>query len=221
MRKGEWHLIHSGNYDVDGDGHREHVDKAFLTNYLSAMSSFADSHHVPVAMTEFGVHRTASNSSQYLADRISIQNGLGNWAAWVWQPYGFIDPFNANTPSAIQNTLAAAWAGNCRVNHNDADPDPQEPDPLPGVVQGRTYHLKKRNRVGSVVTKVVVHVGAAQVLSSHRKPKGVYQLVSPAGAQIVWATKGKKRCRIGAPTGDVFLQVLVNGQTSNVDVFCP
>jgi hypothetical protein len=67
-----------------------------------------------VALTEFGVHRNAPNAATYLADRIAIQDLLGSWAVWVWQPAGFIDPFNVHEPSDVLDVLKAAWAPNCR-----------------------------------------------------------------------------------------------------------
>jgi hypothetical protein len=102
-----------GDFDVDGQ--TQHVDQAFLATYLGAMQSFADTNGVPVALTEFGVHRTAPNAATFLGDRIGIRTTLGSWAVWTWQPAGFDDPFSMHDPSAAHDALVvAAWATNCR-----------------------------------------------------------------------------------------------------------
>jgi hypothetical protein len=67
-----------GNYDLDGAPPLEHVDATYLMSYLQTLQDYVDLHGVPVALTEFGVHRTAANAASYLADRIAIQNGLGS-----------------------------------------------------------------------------------------------------------------------------------------------
>jgi hypothetical protein len=53
-------------------------------------------------------------SSAFLADRIGIQDTLGSWAVWTWQPAGFDDPFNMHDPGAAHDALVAAWANKCR-----------------------------------------------------------------------------------------------------------
>jgi aryl-phospho-beta-D-glucosidase BglC (GH1 family) len=89
------------------------VDKAYLDNYLDTLRTFSAQNGVPVAVTEFGAHRTAPNSDGYLQDRVDLQDGIGNWAAWVWQPAGFADPFSMHDPSPANLVLSAAWQANC------------------------------------------------------------------------------------------------------------
>jgi hypothetical protein len=94
-------------------GRDEFVDRDVLARRLAPVGEFAERHAVPVAVTEFGVRRTAPNAAGYLADRISVQRGLGAWAVWVWQPAGFDDPFSVSDPGPVLDVLRAAWAGAC------------------------------------------------------------------------------------------------------------
>jgi aryl-phospho-beta-D-glucosidase BglC (GH1 family) len=114
-----------GDYDVDGDGVPERVDRDFLAAHLDTVRAFSQQHGVPVALSEFGAHRTAPAAAAFLADRIAIQDTLGGWAVWTWQPAGFVDPFSVHEPSAALDVLRAAWASNCAPapGAGDADAD--------------------------------------------------------------------------------------------------
>jgi len=84
-----------------------------LLSRRSGLDAASAAHSVAVAVTEFGAHRTASSASTYLQDRIELQNGIGNWAAWVWQPARFNDPFSLHDASSAHDVLATAWTSNC------------------------------------------------------------------------------------------------------------
>jgi len=102
-----------GQYDVYDDGKVALVDRAYLDGYLRAVRSYAQRNGVPVAITEFGAHRTQPNVAAYLEDRIDLQDTIGNWAVWTWQPAGFADPFSVHDPSPPNVVFRAAWASNC------------------------------------------------------------------------------------------------------------
>ena len=84
-----------------------------LAQYLGIVDSFGQTNGVPVAITEFGARSKARSASKYVAARISIQDTIGNWAIWTWQPAGFRDKFSVHNPGKIQNVVKAAWANNC------------------------------------------------------------------------------------------------------------
>jgi aryl-phospho-beta-D-glucosidase BglC (GH1 family) len=84
-----------------------------LEQYLGIVDAFGQTHGVPVAITEFGARKIAKTAAKYIADRIAIQDAIGNWAIWTWQPAGFRDKFSVHNPGKIQNVLKAAWASNC------------------------------------------------------------------------------------------------------------
>jgi hypothetical protein len=80
---------------------------------LSEVDQFRQANGVPVAFTEFGARAIARSASKYVADRIDLIEGVGNWFIWVWQPAGFNDKFSVHNPGKIQNAVRAAWAQNC------------------------------------------------------------------------------------------------------------
>jgi hypothetical protein len=102
-----------GQYDLAHNGQPVLVDRARLDQWVQPVRAFSSKNQVPVAFTEFGAHRTAANVGGYLQDRIGLQDAIGNWAAWTWQPAGFLDPYNMHDPSAAHDALHAAWSGNC------------------------------------------------------------------------------------------------------------
>lgn len=101
-----------GMYDVTGGGPVQ-VDRAFLAQWVGTVKSYAASHHVPVAFTEFGAHRTQDHAATYLQDRVDLQTPFASWSVWTWQPAGFADPFSMHDPSASRDVLLRAWEGNC------------------------------------------------------------------------------------------------------------
>jgi aryl-phospho-beta-D-glucosidase BglC (GH1 family) len=101
-----------GTHDVDGFGD-VFVDRTYLGTYLKAVRTYGQQNGVPVAITEWGGHRTAANIATYMRDRIDLQDSIGNWAVWTWQPAGFMDPFSVHDPSPTNTVLRASWASNC------------------------------------------------------------------------------------------------------------
>jgi aryl-phospho-beta-D-glucosidase BglC (GH1 family) len=101
-----------GTHDVDGSGD-VYVDRAYLVTYLRAVTTYGQQRGVPVAITEWGGHRTATNIGTYIRDRVALQDPIGNWAVWTWQPAGFQDPFSVHDPSPTNTALREAWASNC------------------------------------------------------------------------------------------------------------
>ncbi|HEV7730744.1 MAG TPA: cellulase family glycosylhydrolase [Candidatus Binatia bacterium] len=202
-----------GTYDVEGVATL--VNKAFLTTYLQPLQTYVDTHGVPVALTEFGVHRDAPEAASYLADRIAIQDTLGSWAVWVWQPADFIDPFNMHEASPVLDVLKTAWAGNCRRGAGGGGGG--------GVatVEGRTRKARGNGTAGKPIVKVTVSVGTASVRTRKKPTKGSYALEVAAGVQTIGAVLGKRACHIGTPDGPASLEVtLAGGERRIVDVFC-
>ncbi len=201
-----------GTYDVEGVATL--VNKAFLTTYLQPLQAYVDAHGVPVALTEFGVHRNAPEAATYLADRIAIQDTLGSWAVWVWQPADFIDPFNMHEPSPVLDVLKTAWAGNCRRAGGGGGGGV-------ATVEGRTRKARGDGTAGKPIVKVTVTVGTASAKTRKKPTKGAYALEVPSGVQTVSAVLGKRACHIGTPDGPASLDVtLTAGERRAVDVFC-
>lgn len=208
-----------GTYDVDGA--QTLVNEAFLSSYLQTLQTYVDTHGVPVALTEFGVHRTAPNAATYLADRIAIQDLLGSWAVWVWQPAGFIDPFNMHEPSAVLDVLKASWANNCRRGTGGGGGGGGGGGSGVAVLEGRARKRKANGRAGKAMPKVVVTVGTEAVMTRKKKPRGGYEIEIASGAQRITAARGKLVCRIGATDGPEALDVtLADDERRTVDVFC-
>jgi aryl-phospho-beta-D-glucosidase BglC (GH1 family) len=200
-----------GDYDVNGQ--IQHIDQAFLASYLGALQTFADTHGVPVALTEFGVHRTAPNAATFLTDRIAIQDTLGSWAVWTWQPAGFEDPFSMHDPSVAHDALVAAWATSCRRPGSNGSGQ--------GTISGRVRVQKPNGRTGKGIAKATVTVGAVSQRTKRRKPKGGYSVEVAAGVQAVSVSAGRRVCHVGAADGPQMLEVVVtDGAALVVDAFC-
>lgn len=60
------------------------VDRRFQERALAPLATFAARHGVPVAVTEFGVHRYAPGAAAYLTDTLDILDGIGASHA-VWE----------------------------------------------------------------------------------------------------------------------------------------
>jgi aryl-phospho-beta-D-glucosidase BglC (GH1 family) len=208
-----------GTYDVDGVATQ--VNAAFLGTYLQTLQTYVDTHGVPVALTEFGVHRSAPNAATYLADRIAIQDLLGSWAVWAWQPAGFIDPFNMHEPSAVLDVLKASWSTNCRRGAGGGGGGGGGGGSGVAVVEGRARKLRPSGKAGKPMPKVIITVGTGTVTTKKKKPRGGYELEVASGAQRISATRGKLVCRIGATDGAETLDVtLASDERRTVDVFC-
>ncbi|MCW5891174.1 MAG: cellulase family glycosylhydrolase [bacterium] len=205
-----------GTYDVDGAATL--VGAAFLGTYLQTLQTYVDTHGVPVALTEFGVHRNAPNAAQYLADRIAVQDLLGSWAVWVWQPAGFIDPFNMHEPSPVLEVLKTAWSANCR---RAAGGGGDGGGTGVAVVSGRARKLRPNGKTGKALPKVTVTVGTATVTTRRKKPRGAFELEVASGTQRITATRGRRGCRIGSADGPTTLDVtLAPDERRPLDVFC-
>lgn len=200
-----------GTYDVDGES--KLVNKAFLTTYLKPLQDYVDAHGVPVALTEFGVHRDAPHAAAYLTDRIAIQDQLGSWAVWVWQPSDFIDPFNMHDPSPVHDVLTTAWANNCQRAGGGTG----------GVatVVGRTRKLKANLTAGKFIPKVTVQLGTLSRTTRNKKKVGAFTFTVPAGTHEMTATLPNATCHIGATDGPATVDLtLTPDERRTVDVYC-
>jgi hypothetical protein len=76
-----------GEFDVDWDGEGDLVDRVWLETLLSTIDDFQSSHHVPVAVNEFGVVRWVPGAAFFMDDQVGLFEQLGmNHALWVWDP---------------------------------------------------------------------------------------------------------------------------------------
>jgi aryl-phospho-beta-D-glucosidase BglC (GH1 family) len=88
-------------------------NRTTLEAQIAPVKAFSQQYTVPVAITEFGARSKAKTAAAYIADRASIQEGVGNYVIWTWQPAGFRDKFSVHNPGKIQEAIRAAWAQNC------------------------------------------------------------------------------------------------------------
>ncbi len=208
-----------GVYDL-GDGNPVLVNFSFLQNFLQTLKVFSNQNGVPVALTEFGVYRTASNTTQYLADRVAIQNTLGSWAIWVWQPAGFIDPFSVHQPSAVLNAMKVAWLNNCRPS--DTVPGvPGGGGTGAGVLTGHAFKVSRRGRVGGAIANVSVQAeNGARAVTGKRK-KRAYILPLSTGMHTISASAKKLVCHIGSVDGPLSLNVMIrDSEATMIHIYC-
>jgi hypothetical protein len=88
-------------------------NRTTLEQQIGAVKTFSQQNNVPVAITEFGARSLAKTAWKYVADRASIQESIGNYIIWTWQPAGFKDKFSVHNPGKIQDAIKAAWTKNC------------------------------------------------------------------------------------------------------------
>lgn len=118
-----------GNFDVDGDGHRERFERSWLESLLHTVDDFKTLHGAVVAATEFGAMRWEPGVAAFINDQMNLfeQHGM-NYALWLWEsswpPYNRSeDAFNfrhgpkknhhrAVAASAEQAVIAAHWRRN-------------------------------------------------------------------------------------------------------------
>ena len=101
--------------EIDDSNGSAQVDKAAIEKRMQQVFEYGNDHDVPLAVTEFGVHYSAHDADEYLADRIVAQKPIGSWAIWVWQHTNFEDEFNINSGAAskLRDVLVEEWKGNC------------------------------------------------------------------------------------------------------------
>lgn len=210
--------VYPGRYEL-GAGQPVLVDATFLRGYLDTMRSYSFLHGVPVALTEFGVHRTAPRADVYLADRIAVQNSIGSWAVWVWQPAGFIDPFSVHQPSAVLSTLRNAWASNCRAV--DTTPGGGGQPGEVGSITGRAYAVSRRGRIGRPMSGVAVTADGIQTSTTGNRKHRLYALELPAGSHQLAASARKRSCFINGVSGPAVATVELNAsEVVSVDIYC-
>lgn len=212
-----------GTYDLNGDGQTETVDRAALERHMQVVRDFGASKGVPVAVTEFGVHRTATDAAKYLTDRVAIHEGIGNWASWTWQPAGFDDPFSMHDPSAVHDVLVNAWQRNCvrpgGTGGGGGNPGGGGNTGGEGVVRGLVSAVKK-GAAGKPLRKVTVCAGSVCATTA-KKPKGTFELRLPAGTHSVSASAGKKVCHARSVDGPPSASVTVkSGGSVELNFFC-
>ena len=117
-----------GTLDLDWDGTPDTFNRDWLDGYLATVDTFVNTHGVPVAVNELGVHRWAPGGDAFLDDQLSLleQRGL-NYALWEWAtsylPFASeVDAFNfrhgpdpdhhSDISSSLQSVVVAHWAQN-------------------------------------------------------------------------------------------------------------
>jgi len=74
-----------GTFDVNDDGYLETFDHLWLENLLSIAVNFQTSHHVILAVNEFGLERWEPGGADYMRDEMALFDKSGwNYAAWQW-----------------------------------------------------------------------------------------------------------------------------------------
>ena len=128
-----------GEFDVDYDGVADRFDRAWLEGLLSPVTTFQETHGLPVSVNEFGVERWVPDAARFMDDQMALFEQLGmNHMLWAWDPawvpwtssvngmnylYG-PDPDNA---SPVDNELLAVitsyWSRNTLRPSNLDAPD--------------------------------------------------------------------------------------------------
>lgn len=201
-----------GRYDL-GDGSLVRVDRSYLQQLLGTLSSFSAVHGVPVALTEFGVHRTAPDASAYLADRLAIQRAIGSWAVWVWQPAGFDDPFSMHETGPLLDQLSTEWQRNCTPRFDCASGT--------ATVTGNFFKVTRRGKRGSKLHSGIVTIDGAPFATTIRRQSYRYSAAAAAGTHTFMASSGRRQCVAGAPSGSNSVSLsLAVGTTARLDFFC-
>ncbi len=118
-----------GQCDVDWDDVNEQFDRAWLADYLTAVTDFQTAHNAPAAANEYGLMRWEPDAAAFMQDQMELFETQGmNYALWAWEPAwpewaAEVDAFNfrhgpdpdnhADAPgSDLENVILAAWARN-------------------------------------------------------------------------------------------------------------
>jgi cysteinyl-tRNA synthetase len=76
-----------GQFDTDYDGQADAFNQAWLEDFLSTASDYADEHNVVLAVNEFGAVRWGDGAADFMRDEMALFEELGlNHALWVWDP---------------------------------------------------------------------------------------------------------------------------------------
>jgi hypothetical protein len=116
-----------GRCDIDRDGSKEQLDKAWLTDFLSLIDEFTSKYNVPVGINEFGAVRWVPGAAQFMDDQMAIfeEKGVNNslWEWQVWEPFtekvnyfNFLlgpDPDNTTeVPNELKDIITKYWSYN-------------------------------------------------------------------------------------------------------------
>jgi hypothetical protein len=100
-----------GVFDTDWDGVDDQFNRAWLDNFLRIIDVFEAKHHVPVAVSEYGVKRWVNNAADFMRDQMDLFERRGlNYALWEWKP--------SSTPLAGQDDFNFRH-GPDPTNHTD------------------------------------------------------------------------------------------------------
>jgi hypothetical protein len=141
------------------------VDKAFQERQLAPLQAFQQQHGVPVAVTEFGVHRYAPGAAAYLTDAMSIFDAMGASSA-LWEfvvraqrpLFNDFDPQGGPDPAvriAVRNPVQAAVEDGLRARCVQPAP------PLPAATSEPSGSRPPRSRVLPLLLVAVAAAGAA------------------------------------------------------------
>ncbi|MGD2247363.1 MAG: cellulase family glycosylhydrolase [Candidatus Methanofastidiosia archaeon] len=116
-----------GKCDINRDGSKEQLDKAWLTDFLSLIDDFTSRHNVSVGINEFGAVRWVPGAAQFMDDQMAIfeEKGVNNalWEWQVWEPFtekvsyfNFLlgpDPDNTTeVPNELKDVITKYWSYN-------------------------------------------------------------------------------------------------------------
>ena len=117
-----------GRFDTDYDGEQDIFDRAWLEDFLSIASDYAERHDAVLAVNEYGAVRWGEGAADFMRDEMTLFEELGlNHALWIWDPdwppwnegVNFLnfrfgpDPENAtDVDNELQSVITDFWAHN-------------------------------------------------------------------------------------------------------------
>lgn len=104
-----------GMCDINWDGQRERIDRAWLADFLSVIDTFSTENRISVAINEFGVNRWVPGAAEFIDDEMGLFEEEGvNSALWEWQVW---EPFSEKVNA--MNFLFGSDPENKREVDND------------------------------------------------------------------------------------------------------
>jgi hypothetical protein len=117
-----------GTFDTDYDGDLETFDRTWLENLFAIAANFQSTHHIVVAVNEYGLERWEPGGADYVHDEMTLFDHYGwNYALWQWpaswlplakgdNAFNFLlgpAPTNlTEAPNAMLDAFTRAWQHN-------------------------------------------------------------------------------------------------------------
>ena len=76
-----------GEFDITYDGEPDRFDRDWLEGMLSPVTTFQETHGLPVSVNEFGAERWVPDAATFMDDQMGLFEELGmNHMLWAWDP---------------------------------------------------------------------------------------------------------------------------------------